>query len=514
MGLFRNGPDRMQLGVMSADLPVLPDPASDALHGSATPGATQHACAGCAGVDRREFLATASWLSLGALAMSACGDGIISGPDQILPFPNEPFTFDPATVPELGQVGGRTIVSRGAAAPIYLERTGSAAYRALSLVCPHRGTIVNAQANGFACPNHGARFALDGTWLGGQATASLAPVGIRRNANGTLTIGGAPLPPALSLSATTIAFSAAIGGAAPPSQSLVIDNEGGGTLSGIQVALTYAPNERTGWLNVSLDAATAPARLTLTAQRGTLPAGSYRATVLVSAPGTSNGAQSVSVALVVQDPNAPAVLQLSATSLQFAATAGAIPPVQVVRCLNGGGGTLAGLSARVAYEPGSFGWLSAELSQTTAPADLRLTVNPNLTGVGTYTATVTVSANGVTARTLTVTMTVTPQGLVVNIGAWPALANVGGVAGSVGNVAGTPVAVVRTSATSFAAFSMVCPHAGTTINVVNGTSFKCPNHGAEFDNQGVNRPDSPQRTSNLTRLTVTYTPGAATLVVS
>jgi nitrite reductase/ring-hydroxylating ferredoxin subunit len=133
---------------------------------------------------------------------------------------------------------------------------------------------------------------------------------------------------------------------------------------------------------------------------------------------------------------------------------------------------------------------------------------------GTYTAQVTISATGVSSRTLTVSLTITPLGLVVTLSAWPALANVGGVAGSVGTLNTTPVAVVRTSATSFSAFSMICPHAGTRINVVNGASFRCPNHGALFDSAGNNLPSSPQRTSNLTRLTVTYTPGASTLLVS
>ena len=111
------------------------------------------------------------------------------------------------------------------------------------------------------------------------------------------------------------------------------------------------------------------------------------------------------------------------------------------------------------------------------------------------------------------TLTVTTTGLQVTISAWPALASVGGVAGSVGNVNGGPVAVVRLSATSFAAFSMRCPHAGTTINVVNGASFRCPNHGALFNGAGVWQ-TSPQRAENLTSLTVIYTPGAATLTVT
>jgi Rieske Fe-S protein len=124
-----------------------------------------------------------------------------------------------------------------------------------------------------------------------------------------------------------------------------------------------------------------------------------------------------------------------------------------------------------------------------------------------------VGATGVTSRTLTVTLTVTASGLRVTIASWPALASVGGVAGSVGNVNGGPVAIVRTGATSFLALSMRCTHAGTTVNVVNNASFRCPNHGALFNGQGVWQ-QSPQRTTDLVRLTVTYTPGDTVLYVT
>ena len=48
---------------------------------------------------------------------------------------------------------------------------------------------------------------------------------------------------------------------------------------------------------------------------------------------------------------------------------------------------------------------------------------------------------------------------------------------------------------------------------MNGTSFRCPNHGALFNSAGVWQ-SSPQRAENLAALTVTYTPGATTLSVT
>jgi len=469
-------------------------------------------CSGCNRVDRRGFLASASVLSLGVL-ISGCGDGIISAPEQVLGAIPAPFRFDPAAVPELASVGGRTVVVSGAQSPVLVERVGTAQFRALSMVCPHRGTIVDATATGLRCPNHGAVFANDGTWLGGQPTASLAALDVRQNGDGSLTIGGVLTPPVLGLDRSAVVFLATLTGNAPAAQTIALANVGGGILSGLAVTLTYGPNQRTGWLSLALSQASAPSTLTLSAQRGTLPIGNYTATVLITGAGVSSSAQTLAVSLLVQDPTTPPALQLSASALSFSAPVGGTPATQVVQCNNGGGGSLLGLATTVAYSAGGTGWLTTTLSQTSAPAALTVRVSAGALAAGTYTATIAVNATGVAARTVTVSLSVAAAGLQVAIAAWPALANVGGVAGSVGNVNGGPVAITRLSATTFAAFSMRCPHAGTTINVVNGTSFRCPNHGALYNGAGVWQ-NSPQRAENLVMLTVMYAPGANTLTVT
>jgi Rieske Fe-S protein len=489
------------------------DPSSALSSGLAPDSSSEPSpCGGCHRLDRRQFLASASVLSLGVL-VSGCGDGLISAPEQVLDAIPVPFRLDPATVPELAQIGGRSVVVSGTSAPVLVERVGSAQFRALSLVCPHRGTIVEVASSGLRCPNHEAVFANDGTWLGGQPTAGLTALDVRRNSDGSLMIGGALTPPVLGLDRNAVVFLTTLTGSAPAAQTVAIANDGGGILGGLAVSLTYGPGQRTGWLSLALSQASAPSVLTLSAQRGTLPIGTYTATVSVTGAGVSNGAQTLSVSLLVQDPTTPAVLQLSTSSLAFTAPIGSTPAVQVVQCNNSGGGTIAGLAATIAYSAGGTGWLTATLNQTATPASLTVRPNAGALAAGSYSATITVSGTGVASRTVTVSLTVTAAGLLVTLAAWPALANVGGVAGSVGNVNGGPVAVSRLSATSFAAFSMRCPHAGTTINVVNNTSFRCPNHGALFNGAGVWQ-SSPQRAENLATLTVTYTPGATTLSVT
>lgn len=471
-------------------------------------------CAGCSRLDRRQFLASASLLSLSAL-VTGCGDGTIGGPEVIPPFPDVPFTIDPRQVTALQVVGGRTVVQQDIVAPVLVERTTASQYRAWSLVCPHRGTIVTVERDGFRCPNHGALFDGNGVWQSGQPTADLAPVGVRLNADGTLTVGGAPLPPALLVSASSLVFTAVTTSSTDPAAQIVsVSNGGGGVLSSLTVDVAYGPNQPAGWLTAQASSPTAPSELTLRVRRGSLAVGTYTATVTVNAPGNSNGARTIAVVLVVQDATSPAGLVLSASAVAMSLPFGSQSDVQAVQVSNSGGGALTGLVTQIVYGSGRSGWLTASLNATTTPAVVTLRAAAGGLAAGTYTAQVTVSAAGVAARTVTVTLTIAPIGLVVNIAAWPALANVGGVAGSVGNLNATPVAVVRTSATSFAAFSMICPHAGTRVNVMNDSSFRCPNHGALFDGAGVNLPTSPQRTSNLQRLTVTYTPGASTLLVS
>lgn len=90
----------------------------------------------------------------------------------------------------------------------------------------------------------------------------------------------------------------------------------------------------------------------------------------------------------------------------------------------------------------------------------------------------------------------------------PALANVNGVATT--SVGRTPIAIVRNGTSSFAAFSRICPHQGTTINVL-GNEFQCPRHGATFNLSG--QWVGGQRTSNLVSYPVAYDSATATLTI-
>lgn len=101
-----------------------------------------------------------------------------------------------------------------------------------------------------------------------------------------------------------------------------------------------------------------------------------------------------------------------------------------------------------------------------------------------------------------------PSNTSINVGNYPTLANVGGVAMV---SLGGPVAIVRTGASSFVALSRVCPHQGGIVNQ-SGQDWICPNHGATFSLQGQWIGGQP--TSNLHQYSTTYDATSNTLTIS
>jgi plastocyanin len=232
----------------------------------------------------------------------------------------------------------------------------------------------------------------------------------------TFTVAAAPPAPTIALSSTTASFAATAGGSDPASQTVTVNNSGTGTLSGLTLdAPAYNSGQPTGWLTASLSATTAPAVITLNASTGSLPAGTYTATVAVrsSATGVTNSPQTITVTFTVNAPAPAPTISLSTATIGFSATAGGSNPSgQTVSVSNSGTGTLSGLSLDpVAYGAGQpTGWLAAGISATTAPATITLNATTGSLVAGTYTATVTVrsSASGVTnsPQAISVTFTV------------------------------------------------------------------------------------------------------------
>ena len=99
-------------------------------------------------------------------------------------------------------------------------------------------------------------------------------------------------------------------------------------------------------------------------------------------------------------------------------------------------------------------------------------------------------------------------GSTIKISDHPELANVGGVATF--SLGGTPIAVVRTSASAFVALSRICPHQGSVINKT-GSGFLCSGHGATFTQTGTWT--GGERTSNMRSFATTFDSAAGTLKI-
>ncbi len=144
---------------------------------------------------------------------------------------------------------------------------------------------------------------------------------------------------------------------------------------------------------------------------GSLAAGTYTASLTITSSVASNSPQAVSVTFTVAPQPSPQIA-LSASSRTFTATEGAAnPTAQTVSVTNGGGGSLTGLGAAVAYPTGQPAeWLVAGLSSAAAPATLTLTVTTGSLTAGSYTAIVSVTSATAdnSPQVVTVTFTVAP----------------------------------------------------------------------------------------------------------
>ena len=70
----------------------------------------------------------------------------------------------------------------------------------------------------------------------------------------------------------------------------------------------------------------------------------------------------------------------------------------------------------------------------------------------------------------------------VQLSKYPALKKIGGAV-AIGTVGDQPAGVARTGQNTYVAFSLLCPHAGVTVNR-SGTGWKCPAHFSTFRADG------------------------------
>jgi len=238
-------------------------------------------------------------------------------------------------------------------------------------------------------------------WVRAAASGSVEIRATVDGVTGTALVTVQPRP-VIVLSTEDVLFTSTFAGGGPAPFPVTLSNGEAGPLTGLQATVRFPPGQPTGWLLVSLSGASAPAMVTLTANPGSLSAGTYQAEVTVTSPSAANSPRTISVRLVVEQ--APPRIRVQPDLVGFTSDEGqTAPPPQSVQVTNAGGGILSGLASSVAYSAGQAGgWLTAQLSSTSAPAEIALTVDPTGLVPATYDAVLRVTSTSTPGDTATV----------------------------------------------------------------------------------------------------------------
>ena len=213
-------------------------------------------------------------------------------------------------------------------------------------------------------------------------------------------------------SATWLEFVAPLGGTTG-TQPLSVGNPEGGTFS-------WTASDGASWLSVSPASGTLPATassapLTVSVSTAGLTAGTYTATITVTATasaGVTGSPRTVPVTLIVRGPT----LDAGPNVRLYASEGGPNPAPGDLSIGNAGGGSFSWTLSE------STPWLSLSPTSGTLGTYGRTRVSASVStaglAVGTYTGTITVTAAGAASspRTVTVTVVVSPAGSIANGG--------------------------------------------------------------------------------------------------
>ncbi len=327
-------------------------------------------------------------------------------------------------------------VSKTVTLPVTLTVTGQQATgitlspSALNFYAIPNGALPNSKTVSVGTASGGQAFTAvaatssGGTWLSVTPTSGASPgtltVSVTTTAlgagtyNGTITVSAAgnansPQVVAVTLRVTTtpiivsdpasLTFSASAG-VNPASQNLAFSVFGPGSVS---YTFTAVANTSTGgtWLAVTPTSGNGQTTLTATATAGTLAAGTYNGSIVITSPGASNSPLTVPVTLTL---NSLGSLTANPSSLQFTADPGGASQNKTVN-LTISGTTAANISVTAATSSGGT-WLSASASSSTTPSTITVTANAAALAAGTYNGTVTVTSGGAANSPLVINVTI------------------------------------------------------------------------------------------------------------
>ena len=281
--------------------------------------------------------------------------------------------------------------------------TGTAFSTAVSVSSPVGGTWLTITPTGNLATNQVLSVSVNqsglaaGTYngdIGLTANGSTVTVPVNLVVNTTGTSGGN-----VTVSASTLNYSAMSGGAAPATQTLTVSSAAGAA----SVSFTAAASSNGSWLSVSPTSGTTQANLIVSVNQANLTAGNHSGSITISP--TGGNAVVVQVTLdVLSQPEVTA----SPASLSFsfqAGSGGSVTPGQLTVSATGGA------SSFQASASSSGNWLSVTPTSGTTSTSEVLTVQVNPAGLAAnttpYTGTITITGVSGTEGSTTVNVTLT-----------------------------------------------------------------------------------------------------------
>jgi uncharacterized protein (TIGR03437 family) len=279
--------------------------------------------------------------------------------------------------------------------------TGSVTFKAEANTNPIGLTWLSVSPNNGNTPTNLVVNITPGTLAVGTYTGSIIVSSATAGAFPTQTI-----PVTLTIAATNITvtpasltFNQALGGIAPPFQTLQVTGVPAGTTIGTIVTLLNGA----GWLTANV----ANNTVTVTANGSALSQGTYSGVVTVIVPGASNSPFNIPVTLLV---GAPQTLLSSATVVNFSYQVGAVtPPTQSVQ-LSSSGSSVPFTATFVAGTNTPASLVAVSPTSGNTPSALALSLNQatlSTLAPGTYSGKVTVSSTAIPGGDLTINVNVT-----------------------------------------------------------------------------------------------------------
>ncbi len=209
-------------------------------------------------------------------------------------------------------------------------------------------------------------------------------------------VASLPVRAQVSVSPSSLTFSALPGGANPPAQNLMVSVAGGGSFP---ASWTAAVSTTSGgsWLSISPTSGTGSGTIAVSVNIGALAAGSYSGQVTVTVSGSAPTVVPVTLNVIA--------LSVSPTALTFVGQrGGANPSVQNLQVTAAGGAAIA-FTAMVSTATGG-NWLSISPASGTTPATISASVNITGLAVGNYSGQVAVTVTGASPTVVPVTLKV------------------------------------------------------------------------------------------------------------